>query len=66
MGFDIDFLPVGDESQSGDAIIIRYGDLLSEPVKQKVILIDGGFKDTSKKIINHIYNIKYKFKKIKY
>ena len=43
MGYEIDFLAVGDGERSGDAIAMRFGDL-SNPRAQTVIVIDGGFK----------------------
>ena len=54
-GYEIDFLPVGEESKSGDAILFRY----REDEEYKVILIDGGHKEsdgvkTSETILNHM------------
>lgn len=43
MGYEIDFLAVGNEGRSGDAIAMRFGDL-SNHHAQTVIIIDGGFK----------------------
>jgi beta-lactamase superfamily II metal-dependent hydrolase len=63
MGFEIDFLPVGDESQSGDAITIRYGDLYSDQTNQKIIVIDSGFQGTGEQIVSHLIN-NYNTKKI--
>lgn len=59
-GFEIDFLPVGEESQSGDAILFRY----KEYGKYKVILIDGGHKEskgikTSNTILKHMREYYY-------
>jgi len=55
MGFEIDFLPVGPESKSGDAIALRFGNLLEKKrEEQAVVIIDGGFKDDGQKIIDHI------------
>lgn len=54
-GFEIDFLPVGEKSKSGDAICVRWGyDLLGEKPNQFVMVIDGGFAETGDVIINHI------------
>lgn len=53
MGFEIDFLPVGEESQSG-AILLRFGNLLGPRHEQTVVLIDGGFQDTADTIIEHL------------
>ena len=53
MGYEVDFLPVGDKS--GDAIALRFGDLRSpQRSDQVVVLIDGGFKKTAPTIIEHI------------
>ena len=61
IGFEIDFLPVGEESKSGDAILFRYKE---EYDKQKIILIDGGHKEsknvkTSDTILNHMRRCYY-------
>ena len=45
-GFEIDFLPVGDKSKSGDAICMRWGNL-HDPLKQNVMVVDGGFLSES-------------------
>ncbi len=55
-GFEIDFLAVGEESSSGDAILFRYKE---ENGEFKIILIDGGHKksgnvETSDTILNHM------------
>ncbi len=57
MGFEIDFLAVGKEGQSGDAIAFRIGNLLGERKEQFVAVIDGGFKESGEQLVNHI--IKY-------
>lgn len=54
MGLEIDFLPVGENSQSGDAILLRYGDLFGSREEQTVVLIDGGFSDTADAILDHL------------
>jgi len=54
-GYEIDFLAVGPESKSGDAIALRFGNLLEKKrEEQAVVIIDGGFKDDGQKIIDHI------------
>ncbi len=63
MGYEIDFLPVGDESKSGDAITLRYGDLNGERGNQTVVVIDGGFNDTGEKVAKHLADY-YKTDKI--
>jgi len=54
MGFEIDFLPVGKGETSGDAIAIRFGDLLSNPPRQVVVVIDGGFERSGAALVEHI------------
>ncbi|MCG7995586.1 MAG: MBL fold metallo-hydrolase [Candidatus Thiodiazotropha taylori] len=54
MGYEVDFLGVGDESKSGDAIAIRFGNLQGSRQEQTVIIIDGGFKDTGDKLVEHV------------
>lgn len=49
-GYEIEFLPVGENSKNGDAIAIRYG----YPGDYKVMVIDGGTKDSGEKLVNHI------------
>ena len=57
MAYEVDFLGVvSDSSKSGDAIVIRYGNLSGNRNDYKVILIDGGFKSTGDKIVEHIQN----------
>ena len=54
MGYEVDFLAVGDESKSGDAIALRFGNLYGERAEQAVIVIDGGFKDDGQKLVERI------------
>lgn len=54
MGYQVDFLGVGEESKSGDAIVIRFGNLHGSRREQTVVVIDGGFKDTGDAIVTHI------------
>ena len=54
MGFEIDFLAVGSESRSGDAILLRFGDLFGSRAEQTVVLVDGGFRDTADDILDHL------------
>lgn len=39
MGFEIDFLPVGEEGKSGDAIALRFGNLFGQRSEQMVVVI---------------------------
>lgn len=52
-GFEIDFLPVGDKSKSGDVICMRWGNL-HDPLKQNVMVVDGGFAENADDIVAHI------------
>lgn len=56
MGFEIDFLPVGEGSTSGDAIAMRYGNLYGARYEQTVIVVDGGFSDDGEALIEHLDN----------
>ena len=61
MGFEIDFLAIGDASKGGDAIALRYGDLLSTPLQQHVIVVDGGYSkngDDLYKLVTERYKTK--------
>ncbi len=48
--FEIDFLPVGDESKSGDAIAIRWGTQDSF----WVAVVDGGTQDSGERLVRHV------------
>lgn len=50
MGFEIDFLAVGDESRSGDAIALRWGDLHGSRSNQWIAIIDGGTQEAGKRL----------------
>ena len=52
MGFEIDFLAVGKEAKSGDAIAIRYGDLAGPRENQRAIVIDGGYTDDGAALVD--------------
>jgi len=54
MGYEVDFLAVGDESKSGDAIVVRFGDLYGSRSDQTVVIIDGGFKKSGEDLVAHI------------
>jgi beta-lactamase superfamily II metal-dependent hydrolase len=54
VGYEIDFLPVGDGSRSGDAIVLRYGNLHGPRSEQTVIVVDGGFTDDGEALVDHI------------
>lgn len=50
VGYEIDFLPVGNGDRSGDAVAIRYG----LPGNYKVLVYDGGTKESGKELVEHI------------
>ncbi len=54
MGYEIDYLPVGQkpEEKSGDAIAMRFWD--ETPDKSAVITIDGGTRDSGASLVEHI------------
>lgn len=54
MGYEIDFLPVGEESKGGDAIAFRYGNLHGLRREQTVGIIDGGYTECGDALIEHI------------
>lgn len=56
MGYEVDFLGVGKESKSGDAIAIRFGNLHGTRQEQTVVIIDGGFSDTGDELVKHVKN----------
>ncbi len=53
MTFEVDFCAVGTESQSGDAIALRYGDF-SDRDFYRIVVIDGGFEQTGDELVEHI------------
>jgi beta-lactamase superfamily II metal-dependent hydrolase len=50
MNCEIEFLPVGDASRAGDAIVVRYG----ESNAFRLMLIDGGTTETGEQIVSHL------------
>jgi beta-lactamase superfamily II metal-dependent hydrolase len=50
MKCEIEFLPVGDASKAGDAIVIRYG----EPSAYELMVIDGGNIESGRAAVQHI------------
>ena len=56
MGYEVDIIGFGQESKSGDAIAIRWGNLFGRRSEQKVVIIDGGFRDTGQDVVDHIKN----------
>ncbi len=54
MGYEVDFLAVGEESKSGDAIALRFGELEGSREEQTVVIIDGGYKKSGEDLVAHI------------
>ena len=54
MGYEVDFIGVGEESKSGDAIALRWGNLFGPRSEQRVVVIDGGFRDSGHDVVDHI------------
>lgn len=54
MSYQVDFIGVGEESKSGDAIAIRWGNLRGLREQQHVVVIDGGFQDSGHQLSNHV------------
>jgi hypothetical protein len=50
MNCEIEFMPVGDGTRGGDAIIVRYGDIQN----YKLMVVDGGTVDTGIKMVAHL------------
>ncbi len=53
MGYEIDFLAVG-EDKSGDAIALRFGNLHGQRNEQTIVVIDGGFQETGEQLVKHL------------
>lgn len=49
---EIEFIPIGDNSNTGDAILCRVTDPVTS--ENRVVLIDGGFVETSDSIVEHV------------
>jgi beta-lactamase superfamily II metal-dependent hydrolase len=54
MGFEVDFLPVGEGEKSGDAIAFRCGNLAGRRSEQFVMVIDGGTVEAGERLVEHI------------
>jgi beta-lactamase superfamily II metal-dependent hydrolase len=50
MNCEIEFLPVGEASRAGDAIVVRYGNANA----YELMLIDGGHEQTGTQIVEHL------------
>ena len=54
MGYEVDYLPVGEGEKSGDAIASRWGYLGGGRADQRVIVIDGGTKESGLALVERI------------
>jgi beta-lactamase superfamily II metal-dependent hydrolase len=54
MGFEVDFLAVGEGEKSGDAICLRFGDPRGTRQEQTICVIDGGTKESGQNLVDHI------------
>lgn len=54
MGYEVDFIAVGEEAKSGDAIALRFGNLEGSRDEQTVVVIDGGYKKSGEDLVSHI------------
>jgi beta-lactamase superfamily II metal-dependent hydrolase len=50
MDCEIEFLPVGDASKAGDAILVRYGSITA----YELMIVDGGNLDSGKLVVEHV------------
>jgi beta-lactamase superfamily II metal-dependent hydrolase len=50
MDCEVEFLPVGDASKAGDAIVVRYGNANA----YELMVIDGGNIDSGKAVVKHL------------
>ena len=65
IGFEIDYIHVGNGESCGDAIALRYVYLTGERSKQTVIVIDGGTQESGEDLVKHILQF-YKTDKVDY
>ena len=54
MGYEVDIIGVGQESKSGDAIALRWGNLYGQRQEQRVVIIDGGFLESGQALVDHV------------
>ena len=52
MNCEIEFLPVGDASKAGNAIVVRYGPVSS----YELMIIDGGNLDSGELLVDHVHS----------
>jgi beta-lactamase superfamily II metal-dependent hydrolase len=54
MGYEVDYIAVGDGERSGDAICFRYGNLIGPREQQTIVSIDGGTLESGEDLAAHI------------
>jgi beta-lactamase superfamily II metal-dependent hydrolase len=56
MGYEIDFLAVGEKpgEKSGDAITFRFGNLFGSRQEQTVVVVDAGYVDDGDRVVEHL------------
>ena len=57
MDLELDFLPIGEKTQSGDSIVLRYGNLNGTREEYSVVVIDAGFSENGNQVVDHIAKI---------
>lgn len=50
MKCEVEFLAVGDKSQAGDCIVVRYGEIDN----YKIMIVDGGTAETGENLVAHL------------
>src|SRR3989344_5772253 len=54
MAYEVDYIPVDGGEKSGDAIVLRFGNLNGQRSEQSIVVIDGGFKESGELLVEHI------------
>ncbi len=54
MGYEIDFLPVGDGQKSSDALTFRIGNVHGQRSEQFICVVDGGYSVNGDAVVKHI------------
>lgn len=54
MGYEVEIFAVGEGERSGDAIVIRFGNLRGPRNEWFIVVIDGGTIESGKQVVQHI------------
>jgi hypothetical protein len=54
MGYEFEFLSVGEGEKCGDAILVHFGNLYGQRSERRVVVVDAGFSDTGDKVVDHV------------